>query len=497
MIEQIMVGFGKSPKKAIIGLLIAAISMTPVISSSISEAVYAANPTSPAVNSITAGANDPTTDPASATIAASPTEQIELVNSRYMILRGGKTAATGTSADLVGKSGTFLSDPQIMWDASTGRFFYSLFENIGTTSPNEGIAWGFSKNATPSGPSDFCSYFNGFNYGATSFPDRQSLGDSGNFILIGSNRYSTSNESIMGSDLAWITKPAAGTSCPPASSFTSGVKSLTNPDGTPAYTPTPAKQVGATATGYVAATPNYVSGKTLSLFSVTKSPTSNSAVISKASSVPVPAFSNPPSAPQAGKTIYTGLPASPLETRIYLSQAIMALDPRLGHYVIWTAHTIAGGAGSEVRWYEINPANLSLDQVGTVSDPNLYVFNATISPDRVVTTSTKAFGDSAIVNVSTSSINTFPAIQMVSTVSGKPQSKLVMVKQSSGTNLDFTCFTPRTMTCRWGDYSGIVPDPNSPISATHGNMWLSNQWNTPNIDDSTPVWQTSIVNVHP
>ena len=407
------------------------------------------------------------------------------------------TGTSGPIANLVGSSSVFVSDPQVIWDPLTARFYFSLFENRGTTSPDEGIVWGFSKTASPSSYKDFCTYFSGFNYGSSSFPDRQSLGDSANFLLIGSNRINTSNEYMMGSDVAWITKPPAGTACPAVNTFGQGIQTLKNPDGSDAYTPTPARQVDSSSTSYIAATPSYVSGASLTTFSVTQNPTTKQAVIGAPQSVPVPAYSFPPSAPQAGTT-KSGSPAEPLQTRIYLTQVIMAFDPRVNHTVLWTAHTVAGGAGSELRWYEINPAANSLDQIGTISDPSLYVYNGTISPDRLVKGSKKAFGDSAIISVNTSSLHAYTAIQMSSVTGGQAASPLVMVQQSTGTDADYTCSEPYATYCRWGDYSGAVPDPGAPTKgATRGAVWMSNQWNLPTIDDSTPVWRTTIWRAQP
>jgi len=459
---------------------------------SISPLVTAATPNPPAITAQYPGVYSSNTDPASATIAASPTQEMELVNSKYMIAnRSGVVSGKGAINQLIGGGNVFLSDPQVMWDPQTSRFYFSLFENAGTTTPDEGLVWGFSKTSTPSSATDFCSYFDTFNYGSTSFPDRQSLGDTKNFLLIGSNRYSTSNETLMGSDVAWITKPPAGDTCPLASSFGTGIQSLANPDGSAPYTPTPARQVDNSSTGWILATPSYVSGNSLTLFNVTKNSSTGQATISAPTSVPVANYSYPPSAPQAGKTM-SGNPAPPLETRIYLTQAYMAYDPRIGQLALWTAHTIAGGAGSEVRWYEINPSNATVDQYGTVSDPNLYVFNGTIAPDRVVNGSTAAFGNNAIINVSTSSLTSYTAIQMATTINGQPDSSLTMVQQSTGSDVDYTCFDPSINTCRWGDYSGNTPDPGAPTNKAYGAVWSSNEWNVPDINDNTPVWRTII-----
>ncbi|HEX9548269.1 MAG TPA: hypothetical protein VF942_13095, partial [Acidimicrobiales bacterium] len=76
----------------------------------------------------------------------------------------------------------------------------------------------------------------------------------------------------------------------------------------------------------------------------------------------------------------------------------------------------------------------------------------------------------------TSSSSTNPAVQMVSKVSGAPQSFLKMVKQSTGPDNGFDCTRPRDVppACRWGDYSGASPDPAASTSDTEGRVWLSN-----------------------
>lgn len=44
-----------------------------------------------------------------------------------------------------------------------------------------------------------------------------------------------------------------------------------------------------------------------------------------------------------------------------LPQAISAIDPaRAGALAIWTSHTVSGGAGSMVRWYEIDPVHVAV-----------------------------------------------------------------------------------------------------------------------------------------
>ena len=451
----------------------------------------AATSANPIVGATYPGVSNELNDPPSGTIAANKAEVVELANTGFEVVTSKGTVTSGTVEDLFKANGRFLSDPQVIWDAATNRFYVSIFENHGTSSPNDGLAWGFSKTAHPSSAKDFCTYFNTFNYGATSFPDQESLGDTTHFLMIASNRYSVPDEDTLGSDVAWISKPPAGRECPASTAFNTGIQSLANPDGSWAYRPTPARQVDTNSTGWIAATTSYVSADTLTMFHATEN--GNSLAIGSPRLLPVPEYSYPPPAPQGGLTKSGELPP-PLETRIYLTQVIEAYDPRLGSLALWTAHTIAGGAGSAVRWYEINPANLSLDQTGTITDPQLWLFNATVTPDRVVNGNNSGFGSSAVVEYNTSSSSAYPAIRMESIVDGQAPSPPVLVKQSTGPNVDFSCFQPDNMPCRWGDYSGAVPDPGSPLTAEHGQVWLVNQWNLPDLDDQTPVWQTSIWN---
>ncbi|MFI5271063.1 MAG: hypothetical protein ACHQT9_03405, partial [Candidatus Saccharimonadales bacterium] len=303
-----------------------------------------------------------------------------------------------------------------------------------------------------------------------------------------------------GSDLAWIAKPPAGTTCPAASSFKQGVYHyLKNTDGSDVYAPVPARQVDSSTTGWVITTPSYTSANYLTLFNVTEDPNTGNADLSSPASVSVPSYSFPPSAPQAGVT-KAGTRAMPLETRIYLSNAYLSINPKYSSTqpVIWTAHTVSGGAGSEVRWYEVNPLTHALVNSGVVSDPSLYVYNGSIAPDRLVKGAKTAFGDSAVISVNTSSSTSYTAIQMAGVKSGAGTSPLVMVKQSTGTDMDYSCSEPYATACRWGDYSGATPDPGATVKgALTGGVWLGNQWNLPTINDETPVWQTVIFRAQP
>ena len=439
------------------------------------------------------GIYDTSTGPPDTTIAVGSTRLIEMVNSRFGIYdRSSNLLSEGPLRDLVGAtSADFISDPQVMWDPETERFFFVIFENHanGPTSPDEGLAWGFSRNASPSSAADWCQYFSRFSYAGTSFPDFPRLGDTKGFLLIGTNRFSLS-ESYLGADLAWITKPGPGTKCRSERSFRKGnFTDLRNADGTQTFTPVPARQVDGSRDGWVVATPfPWSAPNALTLYRVERK--GAGLALSAPASVAVPTYRTPPNAPQAGTTS-SGSPAPYIDTLSgKLTQAYSSFDPRFGNIAVWTAHTVAGGAGSELRWYEIDPADLTLDQWGEVSDPTLYAFNGAIAPDRAVDGSQALFGSAAVLGFSTSSATSFPAVQMVSKVADNPQSGFVLVTQSPGPNVDFNCFQPTRPACRWGDYSGAAPDPVASADSTTGVVWLSNQWNVASVTDDDVDWRT-------
>ncbi len=426
--------------------------------------------------------------PSDATSAIGPTRFIELVNSAYAIYdRNADVLASGASANLYGTGSAFISDPQVVWDVPSQRFFFAAIANKGSAqSPDWGLVYGFSKGTTPSSTADFCKYFLDANY-KTTLPDFPRLGLTQDFALIGVNRFTATTavnarvrargsqpgaavaSSFLGTDVSWITKPPSGTitTCPLLG--TNGIfRGLTTAAGNPAATAVPAREVDAMATGWIVATGDPLPATTIDVYSVTKQ--GGSAALSNATAITVPSYDDAPNpAPQAG-----GNPLDVGDSRF--SSAWYAPDPRLGHNALWTAHTIAGGAGAQVRWYELNPATATIDQSGTVSDPNLYVYYPAIAPDR----GAGSFGSDMAMTLSTSSSTQPTAAAMVSKAGSSATSALVIQHQST---VAWNCTVQQSIgACRWGDYNGASPDPSPPSG--RGQLWLTGEWNT------SSLWQT-------
>jgi hypothetical protein len=421
--------------------------------------------------------------------AIGPKSYVEIINLQMGIY--SRTGALRSSIRLQVLTGhASLSDPMVLWDPDTQRFYYNVWD----TSVNT-MEWGFSKSSNPALlPTDFCNYTAAFGYSAGQFTDYPKLGQTKGFLDIGINFYP--NGSFLHateSDLLWITKPqgrTALTACPPPT-FTSGkFTNLRNQDGTQAFTPVPAIQTDPSNTGYISAMSDIEcpdicgSGSLITIYALTPKPGSPSIpVLSAPKSVKVTSYTSPPSAPQKG----TSNKLDTLDGR--LTHSVSGIDPTSKKTAVWLAHTVKGGAGSMIQWFEIDAASspLAMLQTGTVSDPKLYVLDAGISNDRTVpATGAPSHGAAMVLGFTTTSGTAYPADQMVSKIGPAPQSAFVLVKQSPTFYSDFTC----TPVCRWGDYGGATPDPAARATAANGNVWLSNEW------DNT-AWMTWNWEAHP
>jgi hypothetical protein len=437
------------------------------------------------------GVDDPNTWPSDSYGAIGPHSYIEMVNSKIAIYtRTGDKIASGTLSRLTG-SNAFQGDVQIIWDPHTERFYYAHDDF-----DNNLILWGFSKGPNPTAiPGDFCTYSADFGYGSN-IPDYPKLGQTVDFLLIGINNFTADNE-FVGADLAWIAKPqstATVTTCPDESTFRLGVQQdLRNMDGSRTNTPVPAIQTDPAATGWVVGAADLAqpgaSADFLTLFTVTKNPDGTANVPPTGQAIPVPAYSIPPNAPQRGSLFELDT----FDGR--LRHAVAGFDPARVAMGIWTSHAVAGGAGAEERWYEIDALTGAVLQQGAATSASLYVFNGAISPDRKVMGATRAFGSSMVMGFSTSGEQAYPAIQMVSKVGFSAQSAFVKVKQSPGPyqgQLVFDCVFNLVFQapCRWGDYSGASADPAADPNGSTGKVWLTNQWASGDIRLIRSGWRT-------
>jgi hypothetical protein len=442
------------------------------------------------------GGFDSAGEPPDTTGAVGTSRFVEAMNSRIDVYNrtgthlGGASFETVHGACVTSAALCEYSDPQVLWDQQTKRFYYEdLNADVGGSA--NFFIWGFSKTSHPNtfGSSDWCTYSTqtGLNYG-TSLPDYPKMGASKFFLMIGVNVYD--GETYTGSDIDTITKPqtsSAISSCPAANSFRytrNGPISDCNPSGVFAANPNPAQQAETKPDGWVVADPDPTnsgfSADWVDVIRVRRNKTTGAPIVGAPTCVSVPQYAPPPPAVQKSAPPIPPYTIDTLDGRI--THAVIAIDPRIAgastHPALWTSHTVQGGAGSELDWYEIDVVRATAFQTGVVSDPNLFVFNGAIASDRNAAKRTS--GSAMVTGFSTSSSNALPAIQMVSKRGASAQSAFVVIKRSPGPYAGFSCSQNPVVPgrCRWGDYSGAVPDPASPASGAVGRVWLANQWAT-------------------
>jgi hypothetical protein len=433
------------------------------------------------------GAYDSDFAPSDSTGAVGTQRFVQLVNSQFGIYNKDSTTPTSTgSLNTLANvsSADTVFDVQVIWDPTTKRFYYTMIDVVSNT--NNKLAYGYSKDATPSSGSgsDWCKY--SISYGSQ-FPDYPKLGDSKYYALIGVNVFS--GQFFTGADAIAINKPS-GSGCQSSPKMKTKSDLMSN-DSTFAFTPVPANEIDTKGTGWIVAVPSSLPSKKLSLFKVTKD--NGEAKIQKtATQLTVGDYDAPPNAPQSGNSTKIDT----LDGR--LTQAIGAIAPNHNdNFSVWTQHTVSGGAGSKVRWYQINPSEPKVFQKGSVSSSSKYDFDGAISPNRAVTGSDQSGGKNMVTNFVASSSSSFPTIKMVSKKAGKDQSGQVVVRQSPGPIAGFDC-SKSGEPCRWGDYASATPDPSD-----SSRIWNVSQWASGNIPPCTTslncpaTWRTQIFIANP
>lgn len=415
------------------------------------------------------GINDVNYSPSDSTSAVGSGRFVELINSDFAIYDRSATTpmATGTLNTLSGApTSSSVFDPQIMWDPASQRFYYVMVEAVSATQNNLRI--GYSLTSTPSSATDWCRLT--FSYGS-SFPDYPKLGDSADVIVIGANVFLTNNRTR--GDLLAFFKPPSGNTCTALSGSTD--TGVVNADGSQAWTLVPANDVEGASTNYTLAIP-FGGGNYVSVFAVTDN--GSSITFSGARTLSVPSYSVPANVPQPSPAKY---PLDSLDGRV--TQAVEAVDPSQSNALaVWTQHTVFGGAGAEVRWYEINPTPTTpvLFQSGSQTSSTLFTFNAAVSPDRRVLGTDRRYGNAMVLGFNTGSSTQAVDDRVVSKVGSGAVSGAVVVNSSAGPLSDSGCnSSEHPGVCRWGDYSGASPDPSSDTTQSQGVVWLTNAYSVP------------------
>jgi hypothetical protein len=401
------------------------------------------------------GQSDADIAPSAAVVAAGPTRYIQLVNSRFGIYayNSGNPIAQGTLAGLTGVGIGKSYSPQIIWDSDTNRFYYATAVNISTA--ENFLTFGWSKTATPVSAVDFCHYFLPL---SNVVPTTVSLGDTQNRLLIANEGFDGTS---VGTDLTYIAKPPPGETCPNESSLSGGrFLDVQTAGDVRAHSLVVANQIDGSTTGYAVSSSLAVFAFPSTALTLYKLEETGAGMTMWILDLTVPAYAIPADAeqPDTLAKLDTGL-AGP-------TQAVSAIDPSQGGIVaLWTQHTVLGGAGASVRWYQINPATPSVLQTEAIASPNASIFNAAISPDRVAIGETRRFGGNMGLGLNASASNLRASVLAASKVGTEATAFKFVAVSPAATNEDCVGGTA----CRWGS-AGASPVPADMPSWTEGRI---------------------------
>jgi hypothetical protein len=481
--------------------------------------------------------------PGDATGAVGPSTMVEMVNTKVgLYLRSGHLVAWQGLGPFLGLSQAHcLGQPQIHWDPYTNAYYFAMVDRgvviLGGDCPvgQETMWYGWSTTGNPTSltSNDWCAlHFDDYGVNAE-IPDSPKLGDTKDFGLIGVNVFGPDTDPtdpFLRSDVIAFPKPAPGDTgtCPgsqtlytfPNVSDEGDWSGTIDGAGVPAFSPVPVVQTDPSSTGYIVSAdfngssdaPYYgylptggpFLGDTISVFTVTMGG-GGEPQVSSPTNIPVTSFLWPTNAVQRGSSLR-------LDTQEgRLTQAMSGVDPvhatpSSEPGAIWVQHTVRGGAGAMVQWYELDPTagpGSQVLQTGTLVNPSMWLYNAAISSDRQVvvdgtgTVSDANYGDGMVIGYNASGTSAWVAVKMISKMGDNPRSVSVLVKASGGANNDYSCHhSPNHLLCRWGDYAGAAADPY--LSTTgHGHVWLVNEWVTKSTSPNNYDWRTFVWRVNP
>jgi hypothetical protein len=422
--------------------------------------------------------------PPDTTGAIGPEDYVEFVNEevaaydRTTLTLAGSPVALSTFT-----AGVAVCDPQVKYDPQTSRWFYAAIRCDGTRAKNA-LYLGFSKSSNPTDFSTAAGHgWCGYTYSTgKALEDYPKLGLDPLHIMIGSNSFNAETGRFATAHIMSAPKPGSGNleTCPAApvlTTFGSSSSPLTTTvEKHLAFTPEPATVADASSGGYIVSADEASVGKGKNIMIWQLAGTAAAPELKSLGAPAVTSFSLPPNVPQPG----TSDRLDSLDAR--LTQAVAASDPGAGGAeAVWTQHTLAGGAGSVLRWYELVPSTLTVRQSGTISDSSRFIFNGAVAP---------TLSGGAVATYDTGSSSELVQIMAQSRTGAEAlgtMSSPVMLGSSAAIDSDFSCpsVEPFEESCRWGDYAGASVDP------VDGNLvWGSNQDNGPTGTSHAAQWAT-------
>jgi hypothetical protein len=393
-------------------------------------------------------------DPPDVQVAAGPGFVVQMVNLAMRTWRTDGGAAqqvqTQTLATFFGTGSARLTDPRLLYDASTSRWFATV-----STIDGASVMLAVSSTSDPTGAWSFHSF------AASACADQPRLGIADGIVVIGADVFQSCDERnvpSLGAQLWVVNKQQLLAGAADVAWTTYG------PDTTFSAL-TPVRSLSETGTEYVVSDDNPAS-RTVQLLAVDGIPPA-AVSVRQVASLPVSPLSPPPPAEQPPAADGTQPTITANDDRV--------LDAVWENGKLWlTANTGCMPAGDVVlrscaRVMELSTRTRSVTWENDLGRPNESLFFAAISPDST--------GDLVIV-AGESGQSVLPELVVLArTPDGTFSEPVVIAKSVAAQTGD-----------RYGDYFGAARDPLHPER-----VWVSGQHGTDNADGTG--WATSVAAV--
>jgi hypothetical protein len=404
--------------------------------------------------------------------AVGPLHYVEFINGRFSVFNksdGSKVqtmtdAAFWIQAGLTFPSGWDVTDPRIIYDSSSQRWFASQvdFDASGVINTNHFL---LAVSAGPDPTGAWKAVAITPDPGRNNFADFPTMGLDGQAVYLSGDMFDA-NSNPVGPSLVAIPKTALLANPPSTTNLTRfGVMSYATRGDVlqPAICVDGSGQgeVLATVNGGFDASGNSLTNTSLVNFKVNNGSGSSQAKLSASSFLSVPEYTGPLDPAQPDGTFNLDDGDARFTASVY----------QVGG-VLYAVHGSQINDLAVLRWYRIDAASQTVLESGTITDPVLDLFYPSIAANALGTVVVAFNGSSSSTFVSSFAV-------VGSTVNGTTSFGPRVLLKSGSTSYQNT---DSTGTSRWGDYGSTCNDPADPTRF----------WTIQEYASGARVWSTQV-----
>ena len=405
--------------------------------------------------------------PPNANGASGPSHYVEIVNGRYAVYdkANGSVATSSTDmsfwtgAGISFSAGLEVSDPRVLFDPRSGRWFASGLDLRRSTFEENRLLLAVSKTSNP------LDGWNGLAFdpdpGSAFFSDFPTLGIDANGVYLGANFFDQAGTLPSGRTVVSIPKADLLTNSPTVANRTAfGVL----PAGVGNFTTQPAVNFAQSASPEILLSQGPFIHHNLKDTKINNAAGPGQATLGSTVNISAPAFSNPTALHQPDSTATL----SNIDNRI--GAAVYEVNG-----VLFAAHVTTVNSRSAIRWYRLDAATDTLIESGLLADPTADFSFPSIAANQ---------NGAIVIGFNKSSATEFVSSYAVvgETLGGVTTFASPVLLKAGTANYHYF---PVNGFSRWGDFSSTNVDPTDP------NVFWTNQ----EFVSAQDVWSTQITQI--